>query len=313
MSSSPQAGDPSAGRVVASHGRDASVLDDSGRRIHCRLQGRRLSVVCGDRIRWAPTQGEGTAGLIVEVLPRTSLLARLTQRGDSEPVAANLTQLVAVVAPMPAPDFGLCDRYLAAAEWNGLRACIVANKNDLPLHATVLAEALDDYSRIGYAVIAASKQSTGGVAALRARLAGETSVLVGQSGVGKSSLTNMLVPGVEAEVDEVSRASESGRHTTSTSSLYEIPSGGELIDSPGVRDFSPPLPASRAIVGGFREIAAIAGHCRFRDCLHRREPGCAVAAACNDGRISARRFASYLRLLDLAEEMAARAPPHFRR
>lgn len=313
MRSRPHSNVSSEGRVVASHGRDASVLDESGQRIHCRLQGRRLVVVCGDRIRWIPERSEGTAGSIVEVLPRTSLLARLTQRGDAEPVAANLTQLVAVVAPVPAPDFGLCDRYLAAAEWSGLRACVVANKSDLAEHAQLLATVLDDYSRIGYAVLHASKRSTDGATALRERLAGETSVLVGQSGVGKSSLTNMLVPGVEAAVDEVSRASESGRHTTSTSSLYGLPSGGELIDSPGVRDFSPPLPPPRAIVGGFREIAGISALCRFRDCLHRREPGCAVAAACDEGRISARRFASYRRLLDLAETMAARAPPRVRR
>ena len=308
-----QAGVSSAGRVVASHGRDASVLDDSGRRIHCRLQGRRLAVVCGDRVLWIAARSEGTAGIIVEVLPRANLLARLTLRGEAEPVAANLTQLVAVVAPVPAPDFGLCDRYLAAAEWNGLRACIVANKSDLAGQPQLLAAVLDDYSRIGYAVLHASRRSADGAAALRERLAGETSVLVGQSGVGKSSLTNVLVPGVEAAVDVVSRARATGRHTTSTSSLYGLPSGGELIDSPGVRDFSPPLPAPRAVVDGFREIAGISGHCRFRDCLHRREPGCAVAAACDDGRISARRFASYRRLLELAETMAERAPPRVRR
>lgn len=301
------------GRVVASHGRDASVLDDAGRTVHCRLQGRRLAVVCGDRVRWSPGRTEGGAGVIVEVLPRTSLLSRIDSRGDPEPVAANLTQLVAVVAPVPAPDFGLCDRYLAAAEWNGLDACIVANKSDLPGAGAALRPALDEYTRIGYAVIPASKRLADGVDALRARLAGRTSVLVGQSGVGKSSLTNRLVPGVEAAVDEVSRASESGRHTTSTSSLYLLPTGGELIDSPGVRDFSPPLPPAREVAGGYREIAAEAAGCRFRDCLHRREPGCAVVAAAVAGRIPERRLDSYRRLLALSEALASRAPPRVRR
>ena len=109
-----------AGRVVASHGRDATVADDAGGRVHCRLQGRRLAVVCGDRVRWSPTETEGGAGIVVEVLPRRNCLARIDARGTAEPVAANLTQIVAVLAPVPAPDFGLCDRYLAAAEWNGL-------------------------------------------------------------------------------------------------------------------------------------------------------------------------------------------------
>jgi ribosome biogenesis GTPase len=294
------------GRVIASHGRDAIVAGESGERIHCRLQGRRLAVVCGDRVRWRAATTEGGSGVITAVLPRVRLLARISSRGDAEPVAANLTQLVAVVAPWPAPDFGLCDRYLAAAEWNGLEACVVANKCDLDGGASLLEGPLADYVRIGYPVLRASKRLVGGVDDLRVRLAGRVSVLVGQSGVGKSSLINALVPGVEAAVDDVSRASESGRHTTTTASLYVLPSGGELIDSPGVRDFSPPLPAPRDVAGGYREIAPLAAHCRFRDCLHRREPGCRVASAAAEGGISARRLESYRRLLALSEEMAAR-------
>jgi ribosome biogenesis GTPase len=301
------------GRVVASHGRDATVADDAGARVHCRLRGRGLAVVCGDRVRWSPARTEGGGGVIREVLPRQSLLSRIDARGLPEPVAANLTQLAAVVAPVPAPDFGLCDRYLAAAAWNGLAACIVANKQDLADAAAALEPVLADYSRIGYAVVRASRRLSGGVDALLERLAGETSVLVGQSGVGKSSLTNSLVPGVEAAVDEVTRASQSGRHVTTTASLYGLPSGGELIDSPGVRDFAPPLPPARDIAGGFREIAAIAPDCRFRDCLHGREPGCAVAAAAESGLVTPRRLASYRRLLDLAGQMASRERPRVRR
>jgi len=295
------------GRVIASHGRDASVLDGSGSVVHCRLQGRRLAVVCGDRVRWSPARTEGGAGIVTEVLPRTSLLARISARGDVEPVASNLTQLVAVIAPVPAPDFGLCDRYLAAAEWTGLAACVVANKSDLPWASGGSPPELEDYARIGYDVVQSSRKRDDGVAALRARLAGHTSVLVGQSGVGKSSLTNALVPGVEAAVADVSRATETGRHTTTTSSLHALPGGGELIDSPGVRDFSPPLPAVRDVAGGYREIAAAGADCRFRDCRHTGEPGCAVAAAVEAGRISVRRLESYRRLLALAEAMAARA------
>ncbi len=300
------------GRVVASHGRDATVADDAGGRVHCRLQGRRLAVVCGDRVNWRSTDTEGGTGIVVEILPRRNCLARIDARGNAEPVAANLTQIVAVLAPVPAPDFGLCDRYLAAAEWNGLAACVVANKSDLPDDGGNLEAALADYVRTGYTVVHASKRRADGVDALRERLEGETSVFVGQSGVGKSSLTNALVPGVEAAVAEVTRASESGRHTTSTAFLYALPSGGELIDSPGVRDFAPPLPPPRDVAGGFREIAAQAANCRFRDCLHRGEPGCAVTGAVA-GAIVPRRMESYLRLLALAEEMADRASSRVRR
>jgi ribosome biogenesis GTPase len=255
---------------------------------------------------------EGGGGLIVEVLPRATVLARLTLRGDTEIVAANLSQLIAVVAPVPEPDFGLCDRYLAAAAWCGLDACIVANKCELAFPAA-MEQALEEYRRIGYESLCTSTRAADGASLLRQRLVGTTSVLVGQSGVGKSALLNLLVPGVEAAVDAVSRALAAGRHTTTTSSLHAVPSGGELIDSPGVRDFSPPLPAMREIASGYREIARFDGQCRFRDCLHRREPGCAVAAVAADGTIAARRLASYRRLLTLAEEMTARAAPRLRR
>lgn len=296
------------GRVVASFGRDALVVDESGVRVHCRLQARRLAVVCGDRVQWTAARTEGGTGLILRVLPRRTLLARMNQRGEAEVVAANLTLLVAVLAPVPAPDFGLCDRYLAAAELAGLRALVVGNKSDLTDAGGPLAAELEVYRGLGYTVVRSSKRMADGIDALAAGLAGEVSVLVGQSGVGKSSLINRLAPGAGAAVDELPSVSGAGRHTTSTSAQFALPAGGELIDSPGVRDFAPPLPPIREIAGGFREIAAAAADCRFRDCLHRREPGCAVARAALDGTLSARRLSSYRGLLELADRMARRAP-----
>lgn len=296
------------GRVISSHGRDAVIEDAAHRQIHCRLQGRKLSAVCGDEVGWIAANTEGAAGLITEIRPRRTELARLNLRGQSEVVAANLTQLVSVIAPLPAPDFGLCDRYLAAAEWAGLKACVVANKSDLPEAKARLHEALDCYAALGYPVVWASKRVPGGAQALASRLRGEISVLVGQSGVGKSSLINLLVPGIEATVQEISRAAETGKHTTSVASLYQLPAGGDLIDSPGVRDFAPPLPAPRGIASGFREITRIAVDCRFKDCMHLREPGCAVAAATTAGEIPARRIASYRQLVNQAEDRARRDP-----
>jgi len=263
-------------------------------------------------VRWIDAETEGAAGMITEVLPRATELARMNLRGKAEVIAANLTQLVSVIAPLPTPDLGLCDRYLAAAEWAGLKACVIANKRDLPDANALLGEALAGYEAIGYPVAWASKRAPGGEREIARQLKDEISVLVGQSGVGKSSLINLLVPGVEATVQEISRAAETGQHTTSASSLYHLPAGGDLVDSPGVRDFAPPLPLPRQIASGFREIAGIAADCRFKDCMHLREPGCAVAAAAHAGNIAARRIASYRQLVSQAEELSRR-DPQFRR
>lgn len=289
------------GRVVASHGRRVVVEDVRGVHHACTLFGRRLEPVCGDQVLWQARDAEGAAGIVVAVLPRRTELARTTSRGQREVIAANLTQLVAVIAPRPEPDLALCDRYLAAAAWAGLRAAIVFNKVDLADagHDALRAD-LATYRTIGYPVVDASTRTATGTDQLLALLRGEASALVGQSGVGKSSLINRLVPGVEAMVREVSRATDEGRHTTTASTLYHLPGGGDLVDSPGVRDFAPPLPPPRDVASGYVEIAAAGRQCRFPDCLHAGEPGCTVAAAVEAGRIEVRRLQSYRRLLELA-------------
>ena len=296
-----------AGRIVTAHGRRVLVEDDSGSRHPCRLFGRRLDLVCGDRVRWVEEETEGAEGLVLEVLPRRSELLRISQSGEPERVVANLDLLVAVLAPVPAPDFSLCDRYLAAAEWAGLAAAVVLNKDDLPAADNPsLQQELETYRRLGYPVGRTSKRREGGTDSLRDLMQGRTGVLVGQSGVGKSSLINVLVPGVEAAVQEISRATEEGRHTTTAAALYHLPGGGALMDSPGVRDFSPPLPSPRDVASGFRELAELAVACRYPDCRHTGEPGCMVDARLATGEVSARRLDSYRQLLKLSAEMEER-------
>jgi ribosome biogenesis GTPase len=295
------------GRVVSAHGRRVIVEDAAGNSQACRLYGRRLQLVCGDRVRWVPEDAEGATGLVVGVEPRTTELARISSSGAGEVIVANLDQLVAVIAPVPVPDFSICDRYLAAAEWAGLSAAIALNKSDLPdAAASSLDAELDTYRALGYPAVRTSKHEAQGIDALERLLRGRVSVLVGQSGVGKSSLINRLVPGVEAAVQEISRASEEGRHTTTASALYHLPGGGELMDSPGVRDYAPPLPAPRDVASGFRELAAATLDCRFPDCRHAGEPGCSVETLVESGAISARRLASYRQLLRLAGEVEKR-------
>jgi ribosome biogenesis GTPase len=301
------AGRELSGRIVSAHGRRVVVEDADGKSHSCRLFGRRLQVVCGDRVTWVKEDAEGATGLVVGVEPRNTELARISSTGAGEVIVANLDQLVAVIAPVPAPDFSICDRYLAAAEWAGLTAAVALNKSDLPDAASPSLEAeLDTYRALGYQAVRTSKREAHGIDALERLLRGRVSVLVGQSGVGKSSLINRLVPGVEAAVQEISRASEEGRHTTTASALYHLPGGGELMDSPGVRDYSPPLPAPRDVASGFRELATATLDCRFPDCRHAGEPGCSVEALVESGVVSARRLASYRQLLRLAGDVEKR-------
>lgn len=295
------------GRVVANHGRQVVVEDAEGRRIPCRLHGRKLAAVCGDEARWAYAHAGDGHGTVYELEPRRRTLERLTSAGHAEPIVANLTQLVVVVAPLPAPDWSIVDRYLAGAAWCGVDALIACNKVELGLPAALASE-LDAYGAIGITTVHCSTRGLPGIEALATRLAGAVSVLVGQSGTGKSSLLNALAPEARAVTQEISAATDEGRHTTTHAVLHRLASGGDLIDSPGVRDYAPPLPAPRGIASGFVEIGRCAPGCRFQDCLHLSEPGCAVRAALAAGEIRARRYDSYRRVVELAREFRDRYP-----
>lgn len=279
------------GRIVAAYGRRVIVEDERRQRYDCVLRGRRLRPVCVDDVAWQATPGDGDDGIVVELKPRRTELARPDRRGRTEVIAANMTQLAVVVAPRPEPDLGLVDRYLAAAELAGLDALVVANKTDIG------ALDLGEFQAIGYRVVATSAKDHTTLSALRAVLRGQTSIFVGQSGVGKSSLLNALIPGLDARTAALSHASGEGRHTTTAAILHHLAEGGEVIDSPGVRDYAPPPVDERELAKGFREFRDPAQSCRFADCRHLAEPECAVRAAIADGAISARRHASYESLL----------------
>jgi len=265
------------------------------------LAGRRLRPVCGDRVIWRRPL-DGSDGLVTEILPRDTELARPSRKGDREVLAANLTLVVVVSAPRPPPDPFLVDRYLAAAELMGVAAVLAYNKSDLDPDAAALD--LSEFSAIGYPVLEISAQEGTGLEALRRHLSGQTSILVGHSGVGKSSIINALMPHAEIRTASLSESTGEGRHTTTASVLHRLPCGGELIDSPGVRDYAPPPVDSRDVASAFREIADLAGECRFSNCQHMQEPGCAVKTAAGSGRVSTRRYESYRRLFRLMEKLA---------
>jgi ribosome biogenesis GTPase / thiamine phosphate phosphatase len=290
--------------VIASFGRHLLVRDTDGRQLRARPSGRKLVIVCGDRVR---CEREREEVLIVEVLPRRTLLARASVRGASEPIVANITRLVVVIAPLPQPDFFIVDRYLCAATAAGIAGAIAVNKADLSADAIDEPELLA-LERAGFPRVACSAKSGSGIAELEGLLANAVSVLVGQSGVGKSSLVSALLPDAEVATGDLMREQE-GRHTTTASRAYQLRGGGVLIDSPGVRDFAPAIDQLDARTLGFPEAARLAPGCRFGDCRHMQEPSCALIAAVESGEVSARRYESYRRLRRLYSDLVeARGP-----
>jgi ribosome biogenesis GTPase / thiamine phosphate phosphatase len=291
------AADDTLARVIESFGRRAIVRSADGATAAAELFGKRISVVCGDNVRMQPS-GHGDAPRIVEVLPRRTLLARTDSRGRTEELAANVDALLVLMAPEPASDPYIVDRYLAGAAYASLNCAIVINKSDLPLPES-LSVAVAEYRSAGYEILEASARTGAGVDAIKQVIGNRVAMFVGQSGVGKSTLTNALVPASLQRTRELSESTGEGRHTTVSSVMFSTDSGGELIDSPGVRDYAPTPIADASVQVGWPEILSIAPECRFNDCLHLREPGCAVSAAVAAGTVARRRYESYKRLLNL--------------
>lgn len=287
------------GTVLASFGRSVLVQGSEGL-VRCGLKGRKLRVVCGDRVIWGyPPSADGPS--VESIEPRRNLIERIDSRGRPEPVAANIDKLVMVVAPQPTTDWFLVDRYWAGAVLKDLAALIIVNKKDLGTDA--IEPQLDEYRKLNLTCIEVSCQTAEGIADLERLLTGSVSLLVGQSGVGKSSLVNAIVPEAAAQTAELTRDAE-GRHTTTTARWYQLAATSAIIDAPGVRDFAPPAHLVRAAERGFIEIHERSVLCRFKDCRHMEEPGCAVRTAVINQQISTRRYESYRRLFRLYEKLA---------
>jgi ribosome biogenesis GTPase / thiamine phosphate phosphatase len=287
------------GTVLASYGRGA-LVQAAGVTLHCALSGRKQRVVCGDRVAWAyPPNADGPS--IQSVEPRRNLIERIDARGRAEPVASNIDRLAIVVATEPAPDWFLVDRYWAGAVLKDLDGLLIVNKLDLGTQA--IQPEINNYRDLQLSCIEVSSQSGAGIPKLLRMLAGSVTLLVGQSGVGKSSLVNALAPAAAAQTAELTRDDE-GRHTTTTNRWYALDTVSAIIDAPGVRDFAPPASLVRAAERGFLEIHLIGAHCRFKDCRHLEEPGCAVRTAVAALQIAPRRYESYRRLFRLYEKLA---------
>ncbi|MCU0868218.1 MAG: ribosome small subunit-dependent GTPase A [Burkholderiales bacterium] len=279
------------GTVVAAFGRSYEVALDAGERLQCLPRGKRSDIACGDRVALART-GPGQ-GVIEAADPRSSLLWR-SDAFRQKLIAANVTQIVVVLAVWPAWYEELLNRCLVAAEHARIAATIVLNKVDLPQAPQVIAD-LADYTRLGYPLLPMSAAQS--VEALRARLDGHTSVLVGQSGMGKTTIVNALVPDACAAVGEVSEWLVSGRHTTTHARLYALDDRTRLIDSPGLQAFGLAHLSQTDLDHAFVEFRPFIGRCRFANCRHAGEPGCAIDAAAADGAIAPRRLAAYRTIL----------------
>lgn len=294
---------PLRGLVTAAHGRTLRVRTETGEELRARVARRDLTAVCGDRVR-GELDAQHDELHLLETEPRASALYRTNARGGGEIIAANITLLLVVAAPLPEPDLFVLDRYLSAAHCSGIEAAVVLNKSELAQDAALAAD-LTAYERAGFRVLRVSAQQTTGLDSLRAQLSTQTAMLVGQSGVGKSSLLRALVPASDALVGSLIRDGE-GRHTTTATRLYEVPDCAQaaLIDSPGVRDFAPPIDRLEPNALGFIEVERLAPGCRFADCRHLREPDCAVRTALGT-ELSERRYESYRRLRRLYDRLSA--------
>ena len=283
---------PQTAQIITSYGRRYIVRTTDQHTYEASTRSKRTDYACGDWVSIQIINGE--QAVIESVQPRQSLLYR-QDAWKSKLIAANVTQLLIVVAAEPSPSEALLQRALIAAEAAHIRAVIVINKADLPSTAA-LQEKLSFYAQLGYEIITLS--ALGNVDSLRDQLHGETNILLGQSGMGKSTLTNALLGATLARTQTISTALDSGKHTTTHAQLYDLDDTTKLIDSPGLQEFGLHHLAATDLLRYFPDLKHLIGQCRFHNCTHRAEPNCAVKAAAERGEVSAERVALLQKITD---------------
>ncbi|MCH8538782.1 MAG: small ribosomal subunit biogenesis GTPase RsgA [Alkalimonas sp.] len=298
---------PEPGLILSRFGQHVDVESQQGDVVRCNLRRSLNAVVTGDRVVWRKArqpQG-GVEGVVDAIADRQSVLLRPDFYDGLKPVAANIDRIVVVSSVLPEFSCNIIDRYLVAAEVTDIPPLLVINKADMLSDAErdALEQQLAVYERIGYDYLWVSAHTGLGMDALKALLRQGTSILVGQSGVGKSSIMNSILPDLRLSTRDVSSVSGLGQHTTTASRLYHLPDGGQLIDSPGIREFGLWHFDAEQVTSGFIEFRDYLGHCKFRDCKHISDPGCAILQAVADGHISETRYQSYLKILtSMAED-----------
>lgn len=287
------------GLVLSRFGHHAEVETTQKTIVHCAIRPNLESIVAGDKIIWEKTSER--QGVIVSCFPRHAVLGRYDSRGAFKAVAANMTQLMIVTAVTPETMWLLVDSYLVLAEHFNLKTALILNKTDLAsdeLKNTLITQ----YQSLGYPIIMTSSVTSTGLKELISYLQDETSVFIGQSGVGKSSLIGQLLPDTAISTADPNMPHLHGRHTTSNSRLYHFPFGGQLIDSPGVRGFNISHLSKEAIVYGFREFRLLAAQCQFRNCNHVNSLGCAIVQAVGAESPLETRYHNLIKLLSDATQ-----------
>ena len=284
-------------QVISTYSRRMKIRTNDAKIGYAKILGKQLKPVCGDIVRIKKEENEPEL-IITDILPRKNSLSRKNKYKNKEVLASNLSHIVIIVSNPPSPDWHIVDRYIGAAETMGIDAFIICNKDDLKWVDREIISILNTYQNIGYNVIKCSAMVKQSIEKISKYFKGKTSIFVGQSGVGKSTIINSLSSFSKLKTQDISSSNSEGKHTTVNSSLIDLPNGGYVIDSPGVREFLPNFNNEREVIESFIEIHDYGAKCKFNNCTHIKEDNCFVKTALSQTKISQRRYDSYKRLIN---------------